>query len=117
MKVVVAGALLCAMAGAVLVRAQAQSADEQEIRRVVSEYYFEGGRQGDSSQVRRAFNLEVAHMLYVDNEGALRDVPIPEYVRRIGAARERPGFRPDASPRRILMVDVSGSAAVAKLEI
>lgn len=96
--------------------ARGQSADEQEIRRVVTEYYFEGGRAGDSARVRQGFDMQRAHMFYVQAD-TMVDVPIPEYVRRIGAGRQRPDFRPDTNQRRILMVDVSGTAAVAKLEI
>ena len=90
--------------------------DAEEIRRVISEHYFEGGRRGDSASVRQAFDMARAHMFYVQAD-TLVDVPIPEYVRRIGAGRERPNFQPDANPRRIVMVDVVGNAAVAKLEI
>jgi uncharacterized membrane protein YtjA (UPF0391 family) len=94
----------------------AQSADEAEIRRVV-QFYFDGGRAGDSAVIRQAFNLENAHMLYVGQNGELVNVPIPEYVRRVGAGGARAGFRPDTNVRRVAMIDISGNAAVAKLEI
>lgn len=115
-KAIGAGALLALGGMAGWARASAQSADETEIRRVVSEYYFEGGRHGDSSRVRQAFDMARAHMFYVQGD-TMVDVPIPEYVRRVGAGGARPDFRPDANPRRILMVDIAGKAAVAKLEI
>jgi len=98
------------------IAATAQSPDEAEIRRVVTEYYFEGGRTADSSLTRQAFDLGRAHMFYVQAD-TLVDVPIPEYVRRVGSGRNRPNFAPDNNQRRIVMVDVSGTAAVAKLEI
>jgi hypothetical protein len=79
--------------------ARSQSPDEQEIRRVVTEYYFEGGRAGDSSLVRQGFDMQRAHMFYVQAD-TMVDVPIPEYVRRVGAGRQRPDFRPDANQRR-----------------
>jgi len=93
-----------------------QSDDEREIRRVVTDYYFEGGRAGDSSRVRQGFDMARAHMFYVQGD-TMVDVPIPEYVRRIGESGARPNFRPDTNLRRIVMVDVAGKAAVAKLEI
>jgi hypothetical protein len=114
--VVAVAATLTVSLASLAARQPVQSADEQEIRRVVTAYYFEGGRAGDSSRVRQAFDMARAHMFYVQAD-TLVDVPIPEYVRRIGAGRERPDFRPDGNSRRIVMVDVSGSAAVAKLEI
>ncbi len=102
--------------GGALAPSRQQPDDEREIRRIITEYYFEGGRHGDSSRVRQAFDLDRTHMFYVQAD-TLVDVPIPEYVRRIGAGGARPDFRPDTNLRRIVMVDVSGKAAVAKLEI
>lgn len=93
--------------------ARRQTADEQAIRRTV-QYYFDGGRNADSATMRKAFRLDVAHMLYV-RDGKLVDVPIPEFVRRIGAQRSA-DFQPDTFPRRVVLVDVAGTSAVAKLE-
>ena len=111
--IILAAAAVAVSLGA---RSAQQSADEQEIRRVVTEYYFEGGRNADSAAVRQAFDMQRAHMFYVQAD-TLVDVPIPEYVRRVGSGRARPDFRPDANQRRILLADISGTAAVAKLEI
>lgn len=108
--------LAAAAIAVVSIAATSQSPDEAEIRRVVSEYYFEGGRTADSALTRQAFDLQRAHMLYVQAD-TLVDVPIPEYVRRVGSSRGRPNFQPDNNQRRIVMVDVTGTAAVAKLEI
>ena len=113
MKAVLAAVVILAP---ISMAARQQSADEQEIRRVVTAYYFEGGRTADSSLTRQAFDLQRAHMFYVQAD-TLVDVPIPEYVRRVGSGRQRPNFQPDTNQRRIVMVDVSGTAAVAKLEI
>ena len=111
------GVTLAAASLALLTAARApQSSDEQEIRRVITDYYFEGGRAGDSSRVRQAFDISRAHMFYVQGD-TLVDVPIPEYVRRAGENGARRGFRPDTNLRRIVMVDIAGKAAVAKLEI
>ncbi|MGH6691442.1 MAG: nuclear transport factor 2 family protein [Acidimicrobiales bacterium] len=91
-----------------------ETADEQAIRRTV-QYYFDGGRNADSATMRKAFRLDVAHMLFV-REGQLVDVPIPEFVRRTGARRTA-DFQPDSFPRRVTLVDVAGTSAVAKLEM
>lgn len=115
MSALLGAAAVMAAAGATIA-ARRQSADETEIRRAITEYYFGGGRGGDSSLMRQAFDPARAHMFYVQAD-TLVDVPIPEYVRRTGANGARPDFRPDNNARRIVMVDVTGTAAVAKLEI
>jgi hypothetical protein len=114
-KVLVAIAIIAA-AAPLTMAARRQSADEAEIRRVITEYYFEAGRTGDSASMRQGFDVARAHMFFVQAD-TLVDVPIPEYIRRAGANRARPDFRPDNNTRRIVMVDVTRTAAVAKLEI
>ncbi|MGH7644674.1 MAG: nuclear transport factor 2 family protein [Gemmatimonadales bacterium] len=96
-----------------LTAATRASADEQAIRRTVQSY-FDGGRNADSATMRKAFRLDVAHMLFV-RDGQLVDVPIPEFVRRTGARRTA-AFQPDTFPRRMMLVDVAGTSAVAKLQ-
>jgi hypothetical protein len=85
--------------------------DEEAIRRVVG-YYFEGGRAGDSTTVGKAFH-QVAMMYYVRD--SLVKVPIfSEYLARV----VRPaGSPPDRTDRKILSIDIAGTAAVAKLQL
>lgn len=95
-----------------LIPAVRTNPDEAGVRRAV-QYYFDGGRNADSATMRKAFQADVAHMLFV-RDGKLVDVPIPEFVRRVG---NRPAnFVPDTFPRRVVMVDIAGTSAVAKLE-
>ncbi len=96
--------------------AAAQSADEAAIRRVLTENYLEGRRTADSVVLGRAFDLEHAHMMFV-REGALVDVPIPTYVARVASARTQPEWKPGPpSPAKVTLVDITGNAAVAKIE-
>ena len=114
MRVTSALAAAAVLGTAAAVQAGTQSStDEAGIRRAV-QYYFDGSRHADSAAMRRAFQTDVAHMLYV-RDGKLLDVPIPEFVRRTGE-RRTVGFVPDTFPRRVVMVDVAGTSAVAKLE-
>ena len=92
---------------------RADTADEQAVRQAV-QYYFDGGRLGDSATMRKAFRTEVAHMFFV-RDGNLVDVPIPEFVART-ERKGTPGFAPDTFTRRVVMVDVAGTSAIAKLE-
>lgn len=105
--------MLFLAAAASLGHAGQGSADEAAIRQAV-QYYFDGGRNADSATMRKAFQTDVAHMFYVQ-DGRLVDVPIPEFVRRAGARRTG-SFTPDTFARRVVMVDVAGTSAVAKLE-
>ena len=89
------------------------SADEQGIRQAV-QYYFDGGRNADSATMGKGFESSVAHMLYV-RDNKLNDVPIPQFLARI-AAQRTPEFKPDNNQRRVVSVDFTGNAAIAKLE-
>jgi Putative lumazine-binding len=74
-------------------------------------HYFKGGDTGSSAEMRKAFH-PTAMMFFVDKEGAMTGVSMPEWFTRIDAARK------DAKPalsRKVAMVDVDGDAAVAKL--
>ena len=91
----------------------AANPDEEAIRRTIG-YYFEGGKAGDSSIVRKAFH-PVAMMFYVRD--SLVQVPIfPEYLRRVAAPRSATSG-PDQTERRIASIDITGTAAMAKLEL
>ena len=90
----------------------AMSPDEEAVRRAV-QHYFDGSRGADSAEMGKAFESSVAHMLFI-RDSALVDVPIPEFLRRI-AANHTADFKPDQNERKVVMVDVSGNSAVAKL--
>ena len=74
-------------------------------------HYFRGGDTGSSAEMRKAFH-PTAMMFYVDKEGAMTGVSMPEWFARIDASSK------DAKPalsRKVAIVDVDGDAAVAKL--
>lgn len=96
-----------------LIPAARTNPDEEGIRRAV-QYYFDGSRNADSAAMRKAFQTDVAHMFFI-RDGKLVDVPIPEFVRRSGERRTST-FVPDTFTRRVVMVDVAGTSAIAKLE-
>lgn len=103
--------LFCAAALSQL--APTQNPDDAGIRRAV-QFYFDGSRNADSAAMRQAFQTDVAHMLFV-RDGKVVDVPIPEFVRRAGERRTA-SFAPDTFTRRVVMVDIAGTSAIAKLE-
>ena len=88
----------------------APPADRAAIEETVG-HYFKGGDTGSSAEMRKAFH-PATMMFFVDKEGALTGVSMPEWWARIDASSQ------DAKPalsRRVAMVDVEGDAAVAKL--
>jgi len=88
----------------------APPAERAAIEETVS-HYFKGGDTGSSAEMRKAFH-PAAMMFFVDKDGAMTGVSMPQWWERIDANSK------DAKPalsRRVALVDVEGDAAVAKL--
>ncbi|HXE58997.1 MAG TPA: nuclear transport factor 2 family protein [Gemmatimonadales bacterium] len=100
------------LAAAAAPRAITASADEAAIRQTI-QYYFDGGTRADSATLAKAFHPE-ARMLFV-REGTLAVVPVGEYIARVGSGKPAPAD--DPTRKRIVSIDVTGDAAVARLEI
>jgi ketosteroid isomerase-like protein len=110
--------LLLASTAAALVLAgaadlSARWADEAAIRQTV-QYYFDGGKNRDSVALRKAFHPD-ARMLFA-KDGKLVVVPIHEYIARVAENRLKPG-EVDSTTRRVTSVDVTGDAAIARVEL
>ena len=88
--------------------------EERAIRSHIERHYFDGVRRADTALAHRAFHPVT--VMYFVREGAFAERTIPDWL--AGIARGRAGQTgPDSVPRRIVSVDVTGSAAVAKLEL
>lgn len=88
--------------------------DERAIRAHIERHYFDGVRRADTALAHGAFH-PVAVMYFV-RDGGFAQRSIPDWLGGIAKhAAETPG--PDKVERRVLSVDVTGSAAVAKLEL
>jgi Putative lumazine-binding len=109
--------LLVATATAIVLAAaadlSARSGDEAAIRQTV-QYYFDGGSNRDSVALRKAFHPD-ARMLFV-RDGQLVVVPIEEYIARVAGERLKPG-EVDSTRKRVTSVDVTGDAAIARVEL
>jgi Putative lumazine-binding len=88
--------------------------DERAIRQHIERYYFEGVRRSDTAAAHRAFHPVVT--MYSVRDGGFAQRSIPDWLAGIAERAPNPPA-PDTVPRRILAVDVTGSAAMAKLEI
>jgi Putative lumazine-binding len=109
--------LLVATATAIVLAAAADLSarwgDEAAIRQTV-QYYFDGGSNRDSVALRKAFHPD-ARMLFV-RDGQLVVVPIEEYIARVAGERLKPG-EVDSTRKRVTSVDVTGDAAIARVEL
>ena len=90
------------------------SPDEQAIRRHIERYYFEGVRHSDTAAAHRAFH-PVA-VMYSIRDGKLAERSIPDWLTAIAERAPKPP-QPDTVERRVVSVDVTGNAAVAKTEL
>jgi ketosteroid isomerase-like protein len=91
----------------------ARWADEAAIRQTV-QHYFDGGKNRDSVALRKAFHPD-ARMLFA-KDGKLVVVPIGDYIARVAENKLKPG-EVDSTKRRVTSVDVTGDAAIARLEL
>jgi hypothetical protein len=89
--------------------------DEQAIRRHIESTYFDGVRNSDTAVAHRSFHPQMRAM-YSVRDGALAERTIPDWLGAIAKDAPNPP-KPDAVRRRIVSVDVTGDAAVAKLRL
>jgi hypothetical protein len=104
------------LAGAAgLTAASRTNPDDAAIRRHIERYYFEGVRRSDTSAAHRAFHPAMRTMYSVHHD-TLAQRSIPDWLSAIAQEAPDPP-KPDDVPRRVVSVDVSGNAAIAKLEL
>jgi regulator of protease activity HflC (stomatin/prohibitin superfamily) len=103
-------AALAAVGG--VARNHAQQADEQGAREAV-EHYLKGHATGDPKEFSAAFH-EQARLFWVDAEGKLTTRTSAEYI---AGARGNPAADESKRKRRIVSLDVTRTAGVAKVEL
>jgi len=103
---------LLAAAAVAAPSARAQSADEQAIRQAIERHYFAAHATGKGDPLRGWF-VPDGRMMSVQN-GQLRVVPSETYIGGFGGA---PAADEAQRRRRVVMVDVAGDAAIAKVEL
>jgi hypothetical protein len=90
------------------------SPDEEAIRQHIERHYFEGVRRSDTALAHAAFH-PVA-VMYSIREGKLAERSIPDWLGAIAKNAPKPA-RPDSFKRQVVDVDVSGNAAMAKVQL
>lgn len=103
--------LTLVLTSAVLSPAAAQNGEEAAVRKAL-EHYLQGHATGDGAHHRMAFFPE-ANLYFVQN-GVLTTVTSEAYASRSSG---RPAADEAQRKRRIAHIDISGTAAIAKIEL
>jgi hypothetical protein len=94
----------------------AQSADETAIKKVVTSAYIEGiQNRGSVDDIRQGFHPSFAMLRVVDND--VKPLPLEEWITNIEKAKKDNPATPPRTEGKFLSVDVTGTAAVVKLEL
>ena len=100
---------IVALSAFVSVDAARDAADREAVETRLKRYF-----SGDPEQLKRAFHPG-ATMFFARNDSLIA-VPIPEYIARVAESRAK-GGPPPQRIERIAQVDISGTSAVARLEL
>jgi hypothetical protein len=94
-----------------------QTGDAADVEAVVRSAYVEGVHvRGDASLMRAGFHPDF--LMLVLRDGKMTVVTLDEWAGRIEArAKENPGAAPAPVTAEFARIDVTGNAAVAKVEI
>ena len=110
-KPLVAAALVACLAVAGLA-AQGKSPEDAAVRAAIQNHYFKAQATGDGSHLKGMF-IDEGRMMWVA-DGKLQTRTSAEYI---GGFRGQPPADEPQRKRRVVMVDVTGDAAVAKVEL
>jgi hypothetical protein len=105
-------ALPVLLLGIVPSSARAQAGSEEAAVRKALDHYLQGHATGDGAHHRMAFYPQ-ANLYFVQN-GALTTLSSEEYASRSSG---KPAADEAQRKRRIVSVDISGTAAIAKIEL
>lgn len=92
--------------------AQAQAGSEEAAVRKALDHYLQGHATGDGAHHRMAFYPQ-ANLYFVQN-GALTTLTSEEYA---GRSSGKPAADEAQRKRRIVSIDIAGTAAIAKIEL
>jgi len=103
-----ATAAIVALSAFVSVTAAREAADREAVEKPLKMYL-----SGEPAQLKQAFHPG-ATMFFARNDSLIA-VPIPEYIARVEESRAK--GPPPKRVERIAQVDISGTSAVARLEL
>jgi hypothetical protein len=92
--------------------AQQPSADDAAVRKAIADHYFKAHATGSGEPLKGMF-VDEGRMMWVQ-DGQLRVRTSAEYI---GGFQGKPAADEASRKRRVLMTDVTGDVAVAKVEL
>jgi hypothetical protein len=104
-----AAAAILALSAFVSLNAAREATEREAVEKPLKMYF-----SGDPEQLKQAFHPG-ATMFFARNDSLIA-VPIPEYIARVAASRAK-GDAPPQRTERIAQVDITGTSAVARLEL
>lgn len=94
----------------------AQSADETAIKNVVTRAYIEGlQNRGSVDDIRQGFHPSFTLLRIMDND--IKPLPIEEWITLLEKAKKDNPATPPRTEGKFISIDVTGTAAVVKLEL
>ena len=108
-SVIVAASAIVALSAFVSVNHARELSEREAVEKPLKMYF-----SGDPEQLKHAFHPG-ATMFFARNDSLIA-VPIPEYIARVAESRAK-GDPPPKRVERIAQVDISGTSAVARLEL
>ena len=103
---------LVACLSAVSLAAQTKTPEDAAVRTAIENHYFKAQSTGDGSHLKGTFIDEGRMMWVADNK--LQTRTSAEYI---GGFRGQPPADEAQRKRRVVMVDVTGDTAIAKVEL
>jgi len=96
--------------------AEAQTADEQQIKQVVQTAYIDGiQNRGSTEDIRKGFHPSFNMLRLVNNE--IKPLAIEEWISNIEKAKANNEAAQPKAEGKFIDVDISGTAAVVKLDL
>jgi hypothetical protein len=107
-SVLVAASAIVALSAFVSVNSAREASEREAVEKPLKMYF-----SGEPEQLKQAFHPG-ATMFFARNDSLIA-VPIPEYIARVAESRAK--GPPPQRIERIAQVDISGTSAVARLEL
>jgi hypothetical protein len=108
--------LLLLLASVLSIPGHAQSGDEEAIKNVVTTAYIEGiQNRGDVDNIRKGFHPSFNMLRLTDND--IKPLSIEEWITNIVKVKAKNEPAPTKAEGKFVNVDISGNAAVVKLDL
>lgn len=95
---------------------KAQTSDEESIKQVITTSYIGGiQNRGSSEDIRKGFHPTFTMLRLIDNQ--IKPLPIEEWITNIEKSKANNEPVPPKAEGKFVNVDITGNAAVVKLDL